>query len=61
VSIDRLALQVDFAEGESIHTESSYRFDLEGLTALADAAGFGLGGAWLDSAERFISALFLAR
>jgi dimethylhistidine N-methyltransferase len=53
VSIDDLGMQVEFDEGETIHTENSYKFDLDQLTALADDTGFTLTKTWYDSAKRF--------
>ncbi len=40
VRISALDLAVDFAEGERIHTENSYKYDLGGLLHLAAATGF---------------------
>jgi dimethylhistidine N-methyltransferase len=37
-----------FAPGESIHSESSYKYDLEGFADLAAAAGFAVAHVWLD-------------
>jgi L-histidine N-alpha-methyltransferase len=42
-----------FAEGESIHTECSYKYDLPGVERLARAAGLNLLDAWLDDERRF--------
>jgi len=38
-----------FAAGESIHTESSRKYDLDSFAALADAAGWRLARCWRDS------------
>jgi dimethylhistidine N-methyltransferase len=43
----------DFAEGEAIHTENSYKFTIEGLHALAVHAGFRPGPVWTDAARMF--------
>jgi len=32
----------DFAEGETIHTESSYKYDVEEFLSLATQAGYAL-------------------
>jgi L-histidine Nalpha-methyltransferase len=60
VSIEKLDLTVDFAEGELIHTENSYKYDKAGIEKLAAATGFKLSRTWLDSQERFSSNLLLA-
>jgi L-histidine N-alpha-methyltransferase len=60
VSIPKLDINVRFQEGERIHTESSYKYDMEGLKRLAEATGFELARTWLDQHERFSSNLFLA-
>jgi L-histidine N-alpha-methyltransferase len=57
VPIRRLGIEVAFAEGETIHTENSYKFDLGQVAELASGAGFRLARTWTDSAERFASNL----
>jgi dimethylhistidine N-methyltransferase len=42
-----------FAEGESIHTECSYKYDLATAERLARAAGLHLLDTWLDDERRF--------
>ena len=42
-----------FAEGESIRTECSYKYDLPSAERLARAAGLHLQDAWLDDERRF--------
>lgn len=37
-----------FDAGESIHTENSYKYSIEGFRALAHSAGFKGGKVWLD-------------
>jgi L-histidine Nalpha-methyltransferase len=59
VAIDRLDLQVDLAEGESIHTENSYKYSLAEIQALARQAGFEILGQWFDG-RRFFSVNLLA-
>ena len=46
-----------FAEGESIHTESSHKFTLAGFEGLAGRGGWDTEQAWTDDAETF--AVFL--
>lgn len=61
VRIQTLGLDVRFAEGESIHTESSYKYDEATLHALASAGGFEVSRTWTDAAHRFSSNLLLAK
>lgn len=42
-----------FDEGESLQTENSYKYTLEGFQALARGAGFVPRAAWTDEARRF--------
>ncbi len=42
-----------FEEGESIHTENSHKFTVEGFRALATRAGFRPGPVWTDEARLF--------
>jgi len=60
VRIEKLDLEVDFAAGELIHTENSYKYDQAGIERLAAATDFNLSRTWLDSQERFSSNLLLA-
>lgn len=60
VRIDALGLNVNFRAGERIHTENSYKYSLDELTALAADTGFAREHTWLDPAERFSSNLFVA-
>ena len=60
VRIRALGLDLSFGEGERIHTENSYKYDLAELSALADATGFTLSRTWLDSMKRFSSNLLIA-
>jgi uncharacterized SAM-dependent methyltransferase len=59
VSVDGLALRVRFEAGESIHTESSIKYDLPRVARLLSAADFGLEATYLDPDGQF--ALHLAR
>ena len=43
----------DFEEGETLHTENSYKFTVEGLRNLAGQAGFTAGPVWLDADRKF--------
>lgn len=60
VRIEKLDLEVEFAAGELIHTENSYKYDIAGIERLAAETGFELSHTWLDSQERFSSNLLLA-
>jgi dimethylhistidine N-methyltransferase len=60
VRIEKLDLEVEFAAGELIHTENSYKYDLKGIARLAEETGFAVSHTWLDSQERFSSNLLLA-
>ncbi len=43
----------EFEEGETLHTENSYKFTVEGLRALALQAGFEPGPVWTDAKRLF--------
>ena len=60
VAISQLEMEVQFHEGEQIHTENSYKYDLNDIARLAAATGFIHGRTWLDSQERFSSNLLFA-
>jgi dimethylhistidine N-methyltransferase len=60
VSIRDHDLEIEFADGEAIHTENSYKYDLAQLSDLADETGFRLERTWLDEQERFSFNLFSA-
>jgi L-histidine N-alpha-methyltransferase len=53
VTIDALPLDVSFSQGESIHTESSYKFSRDDVERIARDAGFELQNLWTDSEQRF--------
>ena len=59
VRINDLDLDLEFQDGERIHTESSYKFSLEDLKDFGAAAGFELSKTWLDSQRRFSLNLFM--
>ena len=60
VRIDALELEIDFADGEVIHTESSYKHDDATLAALARASRFALTRTWTDARRWFADALLVA-
>lgn len=50
--------EIDFDAGESIWTESSYKFERASLVALGTAAGLTPGEMWVDPEARFALTLF---
>jgi len=60
VSIDRIDLQVQFAAGELIHAENSYKYDLDDIAGLALQSGFKCERTWLDQQKQFSSNLLRA-
>lgn len=58
VSLDRQAATVcgrhfDFALGETLHTENSYKYTVDGFRALAARSGFVPGPVWCDRDRLF--------
>ena len=53
VRIEALDMDVHFAAGERMHTESSYKYTLERAAALMQQAGFPVVERWTDGAEWF--------
>jgi dimethylhistidine N-methyltransferase len=52
---------IDFRAGETIHTESSYKYSVESLGALARGVGWTPAGVWTDAKKYFsIQAFTLA-
>lgn len=49
-----------FRGGETIHTENSYKYSVEGFTQLAGEAGFVAEGLWLDE-EKLFSVHYMRR
>ena len=60
VTIDALELEVAFDEGESIHTESSYKHNTATLASLANASGFTIEKTWTDPRRWFADVLMIA-
>jgi dimethylhistidine N-methyltransferase len=48
----------DFAKGERIHTEYSYKYDTAALLALAESGGFRVTETWTD-AERLFAVVYM--
>lgn len=49
VSIGKLGRNIEFAQGESIHTESSYKYRPSEGPSMLEAAGFCAAGVWSDA------------
>lgn len=60
VRVEALGLDLHFRAGERLHTENSYKYSLDELSALAADTGFAREHTWLDPAGRFSSNLFVA-
>jgi L-histidine N-alpha-methyltransferase len=58
VKIEALDMKVSFEEGESIHTESSYKYHPEEIASLAESIGGKLVYQWFDANRRFSLNLF---
>ena len=58
VTIAKTAQTIAFAAGETIHTESSYKYSLEDIRALGQHAGLTLDRAWFDRHHYFLVGLF---
>ena len=53
VAVDRLRMNVPFREGESIHTENSYKYSPEEIEALAHGGGLRVDRQWYDEDRNF--------
>lgn len=60
VAISELGTSVHFAAGETIHTESSYKYDENELSALANETGFSVARSWFDGLGQFSCNLWFA-
>jgi len=61
VRIDAIDLDLSFAAGDSIWTESSYKYTADGVVRQLDEAGFETIGQWLDAEGAFALSLARAR
>jgi len=61
VSIRDLGLSVSFRSGESIWTESSYKYEPEEPIRMGVEAGFDCAGQWIDREWPFAETLLVAR
>ena len=53
VRVPSAQLELDFEEGESIWTESSYKYRLEGIVRMLERSGFRLAEQWSDRDDGF--------
>jgi uncharacterized SAM-dependent methyltransferase len=58
VAIPGAGCSVRFAEGESIWTESSYKYETDGVRELGAAAGLAVRGQWVDERDGFALTAF---
>lgn len=59
VHLPGLEMVVEFAEGETIHTENSYKYKTEPVEEMLERAGFAPAALWTDAKEWF--AVYLGR
>ena len=60
IHLPALEFAVEFAAGERVHTENSYKYDLADIDELAARTGFARTRTWMDEAGQFSSNLLLA-
>jgi L-histidine N-alpha-methyltransferase len=58
VRVRELDEEFNFAKGETIHTENSYKFTTKMIEEIAGAAGLKILDKWCDSKEYFSLCLF---
>ena len=51
--VDIAGTIIEFSAGETIHTENSYKYTIDGFAALAEGAGWSSRAVWTDSAGLF--------
>ena len=61
VHVARAGLRFTLEDGETIWTESSYKYQPAGIRELVQHAGFAQRNQWIDAAARFALTLFQAR
>jgi dimethylhistidine N-methyltransferase len=61
VRIDSLGMLVNFAHGETIHTENSYKYEPRDIETIASRSGFGIRKFWTDSQRWFADFLLVPR
>jgi uncharacterized SAM-dependent methyltransferase len=60
VQIPGAQLDLTLEEGETIWTESSYKYDPAGIRQLVEPAGFTQRSQWIEDADGFALTLFQA-
>jgi dimethylhistidine N-methyltransferase len=60
VEIRKAEMEVKFAKGETIWTESSHKFDLEEVRQMAGRSGFRCEAQWVDGQWPFAQSLWIA-
>jgi len=60
VGIDALGCELEFAAGDTIHTENSYKFTQKSIAWLLKQSGFALNRQWMDEKEWFAVNLAVA-
>jgi L-histidine N-alpha-methyltransferase len=60
VTIPAADLSVEFAEGETIWTESSHKYSLEEISRIAEKSGFRCDAVWIDDEWPFAENLLIA-
>jgi dimethylhistidine N-methyltransferase len=60
VRVPAAEIELDFAAGETIWTESSYKYTPESITALGREAGLRREAQWIEGDAHFSTTLFLA-
>lgn len=57
VRIESLDLDLEFRHGETIHTESSYKYSPEEIQTVSESAGLRVERSWFDAERRFCLSL----
>jgi dimethylhistidine N-methyltransferase len=58
VRVRAAGVEASFEDGESIWTESSYKYTPEGIAAMGRAAGLSVRAQWIEEEGRFATTLF---
>ena len=61
VTVAGADLYIQFSAGESIWTESSYKYKMEALVQMGELVGFGVRDQWVEPAARFATMVFEVR
>jgi uncharacterized SAM-dependent methyltransferase len=60
VRVERADIEVEFREGETIWTESSHKFSVDEVAAMAADSGFRCEAHWIDEEWLFAENLLIA-